>query len=105
MDRTERLLENVAAISADMHIGSDGRADRFYQRFGQELGGFPGIWSFCVEMGKAFTAAEDTHEAGDDWIDAILGFCKVVIEIDTLPTNKELVALAVKAITEANERN
>lgn len=100
MERLVRLLENTAAISAEMHT-EDKRRDEFYQHHGVELGGFPGVWNYCMKMADEFTAAEDKHKVKDGWIDSIFAYVVSTIEADTLPDNKDLYNLAMKAIQTA----
>lgn len=107
MTRQERLLENTAAIAAEMHTG-DHRFEKFYARYGERLGGFPGIWSLCVDMGEAFTAAEDTQDTQDDWIDSIVAFATHIHDnVDRIEelNGPELKKLATAVIKQVMERN
>ena len=101
-ERLVRLLENTAAISAELHT-EEKRFRQFYDNNGASMGGFPGIWKYCVEMAEEFTAADEKHKSEDCWIDAIFSYVERVMEADEVPTNKELYALAVKAIKSVNK--
>ena len=82
------------------------RFETFYARYGERLGGFPGIWRLCADMGEAFTAAEDAQSVDDAWIDVILLFVTHVHEnvdrIDEL-SRHELTKLATVVIKKAME--
>lgn len=85
--------ENLVAISAEFHRHADYRA--FYDLYGSLLGGFPGIWTFCLYAATAFNRVEDEvrrsmklDEAADvfdgEWIDAIENFVILLYE-NSLP--------------------
>lgn len=53
------LLENVAILSADLHTHKNYGA--FYERLGPDVGGFPGVYRFVIEMAKVMTDWEERH--------------------------------------------
>jgi len=61
------LLENVAILSADFH--TDKEYARFYQRFGPDLGGFPGIYRLVIDMARTMTKWEVEHGGGGEAFD------------------------------------
>jgi hypothetical protein len=101
------LLENVAAISAELWGGDTKR--NFYVRFGAELSGFPGVWAYSVQAARAFTKAEERFakeigrkpEHSYEYLDAILHFAEWLATAETLPTTAELEAKAWGALLAA----
>ncbi len=74
-----KLLENIAAISAEFH--ADQRAyERFYEDNADGLGGFPGIWRYMIHAGIAFRNAEpddwESTASARDYVDAIVLFAE-----------------------------
>jgi hypothetical protein len=89
--RDQRLLENVAAISAEFHLDTEGyRA--FYDSNANGLGGFPGIWRLMTDAGIAFTKAEPADweggEATRDYLDAIMLFAER-LKSNTVPVDHD----------------
>lgn len=78
------LLENVAILSADFHTHRNYHP--FYQKFGPELGGFPGIYRLVIDMARTMTDWEKRHggseafevstlswpEASERFVDAVI---------------------------------
>ena len=66
--KLEDNYENIAAISALFHTHKS--YNDFYKKHGNCLGGFPGVWSFCV-----IAAAESTdrwdERLDEDWIEGM----------------------------------
>lgn len=97
-----RLVENVAAISAEFH--RDVKHEQFYESHKDELSGFSGIWAYAGELGFAFTEAEKVvlknHEDEDDfwWIGSIDAFVEAVLKNNSVLKLEEMVALAVSVI-------
>lgn len=75
--RNIQLLENISAISAEFHTHKDFR--QFYEKYRDEISGFPGIWRFCVTAGQAFRKAEGRKD-NFEWIDAIMGYVDNIIQ-------------------------
>jgi hypothetical protein len=98
----ERLLENVAAISANVHQSSAYQA--FYDAHGAALNGFPGIWQYCVEAGEAFTRAEGRIFWDGEYIEAIDAFTAALLATGPM-TATELYHAAARAIVEALTAN
>jgi hypothetical protein len=63
-------LENVSAISANFH-GQAEKYQKFYDRYGDQLSGFAGIWIFCVYAAQAFTNVEPSQQYEDGYIEAV----------------------------------
>lgn len=101
MKRTKdklREMENLSAISAEFHTSKHYRV--FYNHAGGGLGGFPGIWTYVIEVADAFSWAERKRDTEDAWIESVIDYAEgVVIAGDTL-TVKELRKLALKIIRE-----
>ena len=77
--RDQKLLENIAAISAEFH--ADQRAYvKFYDDNADGLGGFSGIWRLMIDAGVAFRNAEpedwESTTLARDYLDAILLFAQ-----------------------------
>lgn len=74
-----KRTENCIAISAVFH--RDKRYQKFYDTFGESLGGFVGIWDYIGNMAKEFTVQEhpkcwNSHE----WTDAVDNFVDILYE-------------------------
>jgi hypothetical protein len=92
--------ENIAAISAVFHQHTE--YDSFYLRVGAQLGGFPGLWRYCVQAADAFLFAEECHFAEDyEYVKAVDNFVDLIISVEVLPTRDELRHLAETAIVSA----
>ncbi len=72
------LHECIAAVSAEFHSRREGY-DHFYQRWCDDLAGFPGIWSYCMQLGIALHEAEQrTKRMGYiqaidyDWVQVVI---------------------------------
>ena len=63
--KLEDNYENIAAISALFHTHKS--YDDFYKKHGNYLGGFPGVWSFCVIAAAEFTDRWD-ERLDEGWI-------------------------------------
>lgn len=88
------LLENTAAISAELHA-DEKQYQRFYHKHADDLGGFPGIWNFCVDAAKIFSSCESKKEF--EWIDAIVTYTNSILDAESL-LHKDLKLMAQKAI-------
>lgn len=78
------LLENVSILSADFHSNKNYHV--FYEKFGPELGGFPGIHRLVTDMARTMTDWEKEHggseafetsslswpEASEKFVDAVI---------------------------------
>jgi hypothetical protein len=77
-----KMLENVASFSDGFHTSDKYKA--FYDRYSNQLSGFPGIWIMCSFAGYAFGLAERAMRAvgGEDyeWIDAMERYVELVHE-------------------------
>lgn len=67
-----KLSENAAALSANFHQSA--RAQEAYDKAGQALGGFPGLWKLCAWVAVVVTEQEEAgylkFDDGDpDWIE------------------------------------
>jgi hypothetical protein len=93
--------ENIAAITATFH--QDKRWRSFYETNRDALSGFPGIWVYCVEAGRAFTVAEKKIgvEWDGEWIDAIEAFSDALFVAAKPLNQKELEEQAVTSIKAA----
>ena len=88
------LHENIAAISEGLWGGKS----KFYERHGEALSGFPGVWRFAIDAAKVFTQAEESFakgigrkpDAGFEYIDAITDFSDWLSKIKELPTQTEI---------------
>ena len=72
----QRLLEDVAAVSAEFHCDKK-FYDAFYNAYADQLSGFPGIWTFCSHAGRVFNqvwAKLLTKDEDDLWIESIQAF-------------------------------
>lgn len=102
----EDLLENVAAISAE--VWGD-QSSYFYVRHGEALSGFPGVWKYTIEAARIFTDAEVRFgqkygikpEASYEYLDAILDFAGKIAKADELPTTEQLKQWADTALLTA----
>lgn len=91
------LLENVAAISGELWS-----TRKFYERFCDDLSGFPGVWRYSITAAEAFSKAEERFgkEIGKkpkesyEYLDAILPFAEWLRDVTTLPTTSRLQAKA-----------
>jgi len=97
---TQRLHENIAAISYGIALerGTDGAT--FYDRHGDDLEGASGCWRWMIDAAKQFTLAEPA-ESSFDWYLAVDGFVRDIMSADELPTEEELYTSAQRNI-EAN---
>jgi hypothetical protein len=86
-----KLLENVAAISSEFHLGPD-EYRAFYDSNADSLGGFPGIWRLMIDAGIAFTRAEpgdwEGTVAAREYLDAIMLFAER-LRSDTVPLDRD----------------
>jgi hypothetical protein len=110
----DNLLENVAAISAeiwgDSYPHGDEDAGNFYERHGEKLSGFPGVWKFCIDAARIFTDAETRFakkigtkpKASYEYLDAVLAYSGwLARDVEELPTISEMKKAAWNAIMEA----
>jgi len=91
--------ETIAAVSATFHTAPD--YEKFYEKHGETLSGFPGIWGLCAKMGIAFAEAERAimPEWDGQWIDAIDDYVAAIFEKastmeDVYFTDAELLQIA-----------
>ena len=111
VDLVKRLLESQeeerTSIAYDLHDGPAQQlsgASMFIESYianKDALSGFPGIWTYCVELGEAFTKAEIELKAvsGEtyEWIQAIDSFVRVAMiadimgEQDAIANAKEII--------------
>ncbi|MCC6151794.1 MAG: hypothetical protein IT461_16205 [Planctomycetes bacterium] len=94
----QATAETIACLVAIFHRHRDYGA--FYERHTVKLRGFAGIWRFCLLAAHAFSEAEGTVLLPDDynWIVAVDAFVNALICCKKLPSDKELRALAKRAI-------
>lgn len=103
---TSDLLENVAAISAELW---GNQSAYFYVRHGEALGGFPGVWKYSIDAARVFTDAEVRFRetqgckpvASYEYLDAVLDFAGKLAEADELPAISDLRAWADAALLAA----
>jgi DNA-directed RNA polymerase subunit RPC12/RpoP len=74
MDAHALLLENVAAVSAEVH--SHPHYKKFYDKVAPRVGGFPGIYRLCIDFARAMTEWETSRLGSDmlqriEWIDLV----------------------------------
>ena len=99
--KQEKMYENIAAISAELFSS---RPVSFYDKHGDDLSGFPGVWNFAVYAAKIFTAAEINFEktgATFEYLDAILNFATWLAESSELPTESEIKQKAAALISKS----
>lgn len=80
----ESLKENIAAVSAGIH-GNEKAYRQLYDEHRDHIGGFTGIWTFCVHAAECFTQAEHEIVTPDpdgwqDWISAIDDFVDALLQ-------------------------
>lgn len=100
------LHENIAAISEGLWGGKS----KFYDRHGESLSGFPGVWRFAIDAAKVFTKAEarfarefgSKPTASYEYIEAITDFSNWLCKVKELPTETEMKAKAWECIMQAN---
>lgn len=88
------LHENIAAISESLWGGKS----KFYDRHGEALSGFPGVWRFAIDAAKVFTKAEERFSkeigqkpgTGYEYIDAVTGFGDWLRGSKELPTETDM---------------
>lgn len=102
-----RKYENIAAVSAEFH--QDKKLFRqFYDNHAESLGGFPGIWCYCVDLGLAFTSAENKFKRAmpmrDEsyYLDAIIEFVHKILVSGECPTFNEAECLAFSTIAKCS---
>ena len=90
--------ETIACLVAIFHRHRDYGA--FYERHTVKLRGFAGVWRFCVKAAGVFSDVEGTILLPDDynWIVAVDAFVNALVSLKKLPSDKELRALAKRAI-------
>lgn len=107
-----QLDDNIAAVSAEFHAIKE-RYEEFYARFGEGLGGFPGIWHYCAELGAAFDHAENEfldqnprlkEEGNYVWIDSVTEFVECVYRSDDTLSTEAMQAFALLTFTEVLRR-
>ena len=69
-DRRITQAETIAAVTATFYEDS-ARYAKFYERYRDELGGFPGFWTLCGVAGLAFSKAEG--QLRPDWDGEFIG--------------------------------
>jgi hypothetical protein len=72
-----RLLDNVSAISAEVH--GDKGYHEFYMGVRENLAGFPGVWELCVQAAQEFTLEDAYEDDSFEWIGAIKGFSSAIL--------------------------
>lgn len=103
--KSERVLhENIAAISAQMHADPK-LMQKFYNKHGEELEGFVGIWYLAIDAAKAFGKAERElkWKSGEDynWIDATDNFARAILKEMEDFSGADLIGFAKRSIQEA----
>lgn len=99
------LLENVAAISESVWSENG----LFYNRHQDELGGFPGVWHYCIKAARIFTNHEQRFAevqgtkpvASYEYIDAITAYGDRIARATELPSDGVLSVWADAAIMAA----
>jgi hypothetical protein len=86
IDYHTSLLQNVAAISAELHTHTG--FSRFYDACGEVINGFVGAYDVCIEMAQALTdwekdnggpfVAYDTTDLS--WIDVVAIYVDTVMK-------------------------
>ena len=87
------LHENIAAISAELWGGDT----KFYERHGEALSGFPGVWMFAVDAAKIFTEQENRFaatygtkpNASFEYLEAILPYAEWLKGLLFLPSKSK----------------
>jgi hypothetical protein len=101
------LLENIAAVSGEVHSDEKQYSD-FYYLYSLQLSGFPGIWHFCAVAGLAFTQVEieQKREWDGEWIDAITNYVSAILTqaIDNPGTDVEDIDFLKRHAREAIKR-
>lgn len=98
-DNETSLLENVAAISCDLH--TDRRYAGFYEAQADKLGGFIGIYGLCIDMAKALSEYEiaqggasefysGEHSDKMDWVELIEAFVDETLKAPDIDTKASL---------------
>lgn len=68
---TSRTSETVSAVSAVFHENTD-YYQQFYEKYGPDLSGFPGIWQLCAEAGEVLDEVLCQHPDGSyDYIETV----------------------------------
>jgi hypothetical protein len=83
-DPNAKLLENIAAISAEMH-GNTARYAKFYDRMARQHKDFSDIWQYCIEAARLFTKIDAEFKlqcprTDYEWTDAITDFAGALLE-------------------------
>lgn len=96
------MYENIAAISAELWTSNS----KFYDRHGEQLSGFPGVWRFAIDAARVFTDAEHALKGkknGEsfEYIEAIENYAIALKVSKYLPTQSDMEALAQAAINKA----
>jgi hypothetical protein len=83
-DRQHSLLQNVAAISGDLHTHV--LYWQFYEISGRHIDGFVGNYETCIRMAKALTAWEAANgdslayeDLGTTWIEIVERYVHAMI--------------------------
>jgi hypothetical protein len=84
-DPNAKLLENIAAISAEIHRNT-ARHAKFCDRMARQHKDFSDIWKYCIEAARLFTKVEAEFKlqcprTDYEWIDSITDFAGAILEI------------------------
>jgi hypothetical protein len=97
----DKLLENVAAISASFH-GSRSRFDRLNRRIGDRIGGCAVFFQMCIRAAEAFTQKEEDLRAIEfDWFLVIDRLVDNLLAVKDVPNDEELAVWSQAAIEAA----
>jgi hypothetical protein len=93
-DSLQKLIENTAAISAEFHL--DARYQAAYDKHGESVSGFTGLWALCGDAAHVVTKAEqkgDIDFMDMEWIEFIDNFVELMhrylAEHDDAPQDRE----------------
>jgi hypothetical protein len=99
------VLECVAAVSSEFHGRREGYA-KFYERHGAELGGFPAIWQYCLQLGLALHEAEEQVAKNGiiegidyDWVEVVLSYTDAALYVEEPLDVSQMGKLALDTIT------
>lgn len=109
---TRYVAENAAALSGVFHQSRQYK--KFYEKYGAELSGFPGIWKLCADAAVILGKAEHKHKrlTGKEceWIDLIDAMVDNMISHAysnvygaKAPTSKDLAKYASHAVQKASQ--
>ena len=83
------LGESIAAVSYE--LGK--HADTLYERWGDEVSGFPGFWIFGHHAGMIFEKSKP-KEGYPEWVEAVQEFVGEILNLRVFPTDYKLECIA-----------